>query len=159
MPANLLFAVDGSQTRAEVLGAGVAAGNRAFYRVVAVDADGVRSGPSACAEAPRPFVCADLPRRVAAGRVTAWPLASVRSLGELRAESRGPQRYLKEIRDGDELTWILDEGPEWIELDGATGALTFRPEARAAGTHTVTVRVKNGQGGVDVVGFDVEVVP
>ncbi|MBI2299237.1 MAG: hypothetical protein HYU66_09910, partial [Armatimonadetes bacterium] len=33
-----------------------AAANRAFYRVVAVDEKGVRSGPSDLAEAPRPFI-------------------------------------------------------------------------------------------------------
>ena len=159
MPANLLATVDGAGTHAIVLGADVEAGNTAFFRVVAVHADGVRSGQSDYAEAPRPFVCAALPERIPAGEVTVWPLQAVHSIGDLRAESDGPHRYHTEFRDGDELTWLLDEGPPWIELDGDSGRLTFRPQARDASTHTVTVRVKNGQGGVDVIGFDLEVLP
>jgi hypothetical protein len=61
------------------------------------------------------------------------------------------------IRDGDSVSFVLDEGPEFTELDTASGTLTFRPEPRHASTHTVTIRAKNGQGGVDVIGFDLVV--
>ncbi len=54
-------------------------------------------------------------------------------------------------------SFLLDEGPDFIELNPNSGELTFRPEPRHASTHTVTVRVKNGQGGVDVIGFDLVV--
>ena len=37
--------------------------------------------------------------------------------------------------------------------------MTFRPEASHVGTHTVTVRVHNDQGDMDVQGFDLVVVP
>lgn len=154
-PANHLF--DAEARASVVVGHNVPDGNCAFYRVVSIDADGVRSGPSDYAEAPRPFVWTEPPPRVPAGQTTSLTLATIHSMGDLRAESDGPHRYQKAIRDGDSLTFVLDEGPDFIELDAQTGCLTCQPELRHVSTHTVTVRVKNGQGGVDVLGFDLEV--
>jgi len=156
MPANFLFATE--EDSAVVVGSAVEGGGHcAFYRVVAIDADGVRSGPSDYAEAPRPFVVTSPPERIPAGTTTAVVLHSIHSIGDLRAESDGPERYHTAIRDGDEMTFLLDEGPDFIELHPTSGELTLRPEPRHASTHTVTVRVKNGQGGVDVIGFDLVV--
>lgn len=152
-PANYLFDVDATECR--VVGVDLPAGNHAFYRVVSVDAEGVRSGPSDYAEAPRPFICTQPPTVLAAGSTTTVTLGVIRSMGDLRAESDGARRYQSAIRDGDNVSFVLDEGPDFISLDGDTGALTFQPQAHHASTHTVTVRVKNGQGGVDVLGFDI----
>ena len=58
--------------------------NRAFYRVVAVDEKGKRSGPSDFAEAPRPVVYS---RPVAAAKVGSeyrYALSAIRSLGDVR---------------------------------------------------------------------------
>ncbi len=155
MPANLLQ--ETQQTTAVVVGVDLANGNCAFFRVVAVDAAGVRSGPSDYAEAPRPFITTPLPQNIPAGVTTTIPLRTIRSSGDLRAESDGPRRYQKAIRDGDLVHFVLDEGPEFVELDNTSGTLTLRPEPWHASTHTITIRVKNGQGGVDVVGFDLMV--
>lgn len=155
MPANLLDTMGG--TCAVVVGTDPKASNAAFYRVVAVDADGVRSGPSAYAEAPRPFVWTALPSQVPADEVTTVTLQSIRCLGDLRCVSDGPHRYRKAIRDGDDLEYLLDEGPAFVALDSTTGQLRLTPDASHASTHTITVRVRNGQGGADVVGFDLEV--
>jgi hypothetical protein len=35
--------------------------------------------------------------------------------------------------------------------------MIFKPTAHHLGLHTVTLRVQNGQGGVDIQGFDLEV--
>jgi hypothetical protein len=156
VPATWLADVEGEE--ALVVGSGIDAGNRAFFRVVAVDADGRRSGPSDLAEAPRPFVYSALPTRVPAAQTTTVDLRAIHTFGDLRAESDGPHRYRKALRDGDVLDYILDEGPAFIALDAETGRLTLTPEAQHASTHTVTVRVRNGQGGVDVVGWDLEVI-
>jgi len=134
-------------------------GGHCFFRVVAVDGDGVRSGPSDYAEAPRPLVYSRPPARILAGQTGVYAMQVTRSSGDLRCVSRGARRYCAAFRDADELDFILDEGPAFIELDGASGRMTFRPEAHHVGTHTVTVRVRNGQGGMDVQGFDLAVVP
>ena len=157
-PANLLGTAEA--TSMVVVGAVSclgASGNRCFYRVVAVDETGERSGPSDYVEAPRPFIFSRPPVRIRAGVVTTYQLQVIRSIGDLRCISDGTSRYFAAFRDADELSFILDEGPPWVELEEATGAMRFSPQARDASTHTVTVRVQNGQGGVDVQGFDLEV--
>ncbi|MBT5872146.1 MAG: hypothetical protein HOH43_01905 [Candidatus Latescibacteria bacterium] len=128
-----------------------------FYRVVAVNGQGMRSGPSEFVSSPRPFIHSQPPRRITASKSAIYQVAAVRSLGDLRALSKGATRYKIAYRDGDVLTYILDEGPPWLVLD-KTGQLTASPGADAVGTHTVTIRVQNGQGGVDVQGFDLRVV-
>ena len=159
VPSTLLATTP--NTELAVVGADTdsARGNRAYYRVVAVDQKGRRSGPSDYVAVPRPFIWSMPPARAVAGELTTYALRVVRSTGELRCLSDGPQRYLSAMRDGDVLHFILDEGPAFIALDPSTGVLTAAPETHHLGFHTVTVRVQNGQGGADVRGFDLEVVP
>lgn len=59
------FVAETSDTELTVLGAGVDLpnANRAFYRVVAVDDKGTRSGPSDYAAVARPFICSKPPGR------------------------------------------------------------------------------------------------
>jgi len=159
-PANLLARIEACEL--VVVGAGASesqAGAPCYFRVVAVDAEGQRSGASGLAAAPRPFVYSPPPGPIRAGQETTHQVRALRSRGDLRCISRGPNRYFADFRDADVLDFILDEGPSFIQLDGATGHMTFRPEASHVGTHTVTVRVHNGQGGMDVQGFDLVVVP
>ncbi|MBT5058323.1 MAG: hypothetical protein HOM68_17405 [Gemmatimonadetes bacterium] len=131
-----------------------------FYRVVAVDADGVRSGPSQMVEAPHPFVTTPLPRQIPANEATIIQLHSLRSRGDLRAVSDGPRRYRQAFRDGEQLEFLLDEGPDWIHLDATTGVLTMSPPVQGAlGNHTVTLRIRSNQGDADVIGWDVDVQP
>ena len=133
-------------------------GNCAFYRVVAVDAAGERSGPSELVEAIRPFIYSRPPAQIPAEAVSTYSLATLSCSGDLRAISDGPKRYISAFRDADCLSFLLDEGPAWIELDQETGLMTATPPRSEIGTHTVTVRVQNGQGGTAVQGFDLEVI-
>jgi hypothetical protein len=66
-------------------------------------------------------------------------------------------RYQAAFRDGDELRFVLDEGPGFIALDRETGVMTLAPSAADVSTHTVTIRVQNRNGGVDVQGWDLRV--
>jgi len=84
---------------------------------------------------------------------------ALRAIGDLRSISDGPRRYFSAFRDEDELRFLLDEGPAFITLDEGTGLLTATPGPEHLGFHTITFRVQNGQGGGDVQGFDLEVVP
>ena len=164
VPGNRL--ADTGDTSIVVAGAGVPpeAGNRGFYRVVAVDAAGVRSGPSDYVEAPRPFIYSTPPTAIAAGERLQYQVRAIRSIGDLRAitdpekqEDPGAGgRYQAAFRDGDELLFILDEAPPFISLDRETGVMTLAPGPADVSTHTVTIRVQ-GHGGVDVQGWDIRV--
>lgn len=153
-PGNLLGETD--ETAMTVIDEALpdGCGNRCYYRVVAVDAAGARSGPSDYAEMRRPFIYSTPPVEAPPGKDTRYTLRVIQSEGELRAVSEGPQRYVTAFRDGDTLRFILDEGPFWLDLHETEGVLTARPGAEHTGLHTVTIRVQNGQGGVDVQGFD-----
>ena len=94
-----------------------------------------------------------------AGRTRTYQVRALRSIGDLRSVSQGPRRYFSAFRDYDELRFLLDEGPAFIVLDENTGLLTATPGPEHLGFHTITFRVQNGQGGVDLQGFDLEVVP
>ena len=164
-PGNRLATT--GDTSIVVAGPGVApeAGNRGFYRVVAVDADGIRSGPSDYVEAPRPFIYSTPPVSIAAGERRLYRVGVIRSMGDLRSitdpEKQGDPgaggRYQAAFRDGDELRFVLDEGPGFIALDRETGVMTLAPGAADVSTHTVTIRVQNRNGGVDVQGWDLRV--
>lgn len=156
-PSNLIATTD--QTSHRVAGPGVETGNFAFYRVVAVDDRGTRSGPSDMAAAPRPMIVSAPPSTAVAGQTTTYQLVVISSIGELRAERIDNKNYVQAIREGDRLRFLVDEGPpEWVTIDTHTGQLTARPEPKHLGYHTITVRVQNGQGGTDMQGFDLEVV-
>lgn len=161
VPGNLLTRIDAvPRPRSPVIGPDIATElQMPFYRIVAIDAAGVRSGPSDMVEAPRPLVTTQLPSQIPADTTTRAQLRCLSSRGDLRAQSKGPHRYAQAFRDADRIEYLLDEGPPWIELETDTGMLLLSPPLHGAlGNHTVTIRVRNGQGGVDVVGFDVHVV-
>lgn len=154
-PANYIATTD--QTSIQVAGSQIENGNHAFYRVVAVDAHGVCSGSSAMAEAPRPMIISRPPEHAIANQTYTYQIQAIASIGDLRCESKGPRRYFSAFRDGDTLRYLLDEGPDFIALDEKTGLLTAHPKFQDISIHTVTIRVQNGQGGVDMQGFDLQV--
>lgn len=156
-PANLITTTE--KTNIQVAGHQIENGNHAFYRVVAVDKSDVRSGPSDMAETPRPMIVSQPPPRAVAGHTYTYQMQAITSFGDLRCESKGPRRYFSAFRDSDQLRYLLDEGPDFIALDEKTGVLTAKPSKQDISTHTVTLRIQNGQGGTDWQGFDLEVIP
>lgn len=156
-PANLVATTDG--TEMIVGGPDAPDGGFAFYRVVAVDPDGIRSGPSDLAAAPRPMILSTPALRAVAGVTYTYPVRVTTSIGELRAERVDNRNYVRTFREADELRFLVDEGPpEWVSIDEKTGVFTARPEPKHVGYHTITIRVQNGQGGTDMQGFDLEVI-
>ena len=71
--------------------------------------------------------------------------------------SEGSKRYVSVFRGEDVLRFLLEKGPGWISLDQETGLYTATPQNKDVGTHTVTLRVKNANGGTNMQGFDLEV--
>ncbi len=158
VPGNYLATT--TDTELTVAGPDIHAGrgNRVYYRVVAVDSHGRRSGPSDFVEAPRPFIHTLPPPRAMAGQEYRYAIQALTSCGDLQSESEGSQRYLSAFRNGDELRFVLDEAPDFVALEACSGVLTARPQQRHLGYHTLTFRVLNNQGGSDAQGFDLEVV-
>jgi len=132
-PANLV--AETSQTHLAVLGAGLDLpnANRAYYRVVAVDANGSRSWSSDYAVAERPFIYTTPITEAVVGREYACPVATVRSLGDVRCRA-GSKIGLWDVEPPQ---YRLEEGPDWLRIDPATGLLSGTPTA--AGMFAVAV--------------------
>ena len=103
----------------EVLGAGVGLpnANKAFYRVVAVDDKGKRSGPSDYAAAPRPFIFSKPPDAAKIGTEFRYQVAAIRSLGDLRLRIV-EGKEVASFWDIEKPRFVLVQGPSWRAAAG-----------------------------------------
>jgi len=132
-PANYLLTTE--DTSAVVAGPdSVEGGNKAFYRVVAVDDRGTPSGPSDLAEAPRPWLFTESPTRVAAGEEYRYGPGVITSIGHLISKPGYKAAYWEKEYP----VFSLVAGPEWLSIDADTGILSGVAEA---GEHHVTVEI------------------
>jgi Transglutaminase-like superfamily len=114
--------------------------NRPFYRVVAVDKHGTKSGPSDYAELPHPFVYSEPVTTATARKPYRYQMQTLRSIGDLQARTRFQPSYSFYEAEGYE--WTLAQGPEWLKCDKATGVLSGVPGMRDVGKADVIVSVK-----------------
>jgi acetyl esterase/lipase len=137
-PAN--FVAETSGTELVVLGAAVNLpnANRAFYRVVAVDEKGTRSGPSDYAAAPRPFIYGKAPETARVDTEFRYQVSAVRSLGDLRLRVVDGKEAAG-FWDVEKPRFVLVRGPAWLRMDESTGVLRGVPDA--AGDAEVVVKV------------------
>jgi hypothetical protein len=112
--------------------------NKAFYRVVAVDAAGNRSGPSDYIAAPRPVVVSAPATRAAIGVPYRYLVASIRSLGDLRTRVVDGKETMN-YWDIERLRYEITRGPRWLSVDQQTGLLSGTPDR--VGTAEVVVSV------------------
>jgi hypothetical protein len=136
--ANFLAEVSG--TALSVLGQGVelSGANKSYYRVVAVDKAGNRSGPSDYASAPRPVIHSRPVERARIGVAYRYDVQVVRAIGDLRTrvvDGREVMNYW----DVEKPRFQLERGPEWLRLDKSTGQITGTPES--AGRYEIVVTV------------------
>jgi hypothetical protein len=126
-PASFMTEV--STTEAAVIGADVKLpnANRAYYRVVAVDEQGNRSGPSDYAEAPRPILYSRPATTAKVGAEYRYPLATVRSLGDLRTRVVGGKETMS-YWDIESPRFALRQGPAWLKINERTGVLSGIPD-------------------------------
>jgi hypothetical protein len=137
-PAN--FVAETAGTELAVLGAsvGLPNANRAFYRVVAVDDRGKRSGPSDYAAAPRPFTYSKPPEAARVGAEYRYQVRATRSLGDLRLRTV-EGKEVAGFWDVERPRFELVRGPAWLRVDEGSGVLRGVPGA--AGAADVVVRV------------------
>ncbi|HUU21111.1 MAG TPA: Ig domain-containing protein [Phycisphaerae bacterium] len=136
-PAN--FVTETSATQLAVIGRDVAlpGANKTYYRVVAVDGKGKRSGPSDYATAPRPVIYSKPVTAAKVGAEYRYQVRVSRSLGHLSARMRGNQQ-VSGYFDIEKPTFALARGPAWLKIDEATGVLSGTPDAAGKGEVTVT---------------------
>lgn len=127
-PANFMAEV--AATEAAVVGRDVAFpnANRAYYRVVAVDDQGSRSGPSDFTVAPRPFIYSKPAAKAKVGTEFKYQAAAIRSVGDLRMRSVDG-RDTTSFWDVEHPKYALVRGPAWLKVDEKTGLLSGVPNA------------------------------
>jgi hypothetical protein len=124
-PANFV-----AQTEAQemtVIGPGPLA-NKAFYRVVAVDKSGNRSGPSDYVAAPRPVITSAPSVAARVGVKYTSTISAIRSLGDLRMRIEGGKETMS-FWDIERPKFTLVKGPTWLKIDENTGTLSGTPDA------------------------------
>jgi hypothetical protein len=139
-PAN--FVAEVSATQAAVIGAEVNLpnANRAYYRVVAVDEKGNRSGTSDFAEAPRPFLWSRPVTAAKVGSEYRYTLAAIRSLGDLRTRVVDGKETMN-YWDIENPRFAIQQGPAWLKSDERTGQLSGVPDSPGKVAITVTATI------------------
>lgn len=104
---------------------------RTYYRVVAVDEAGKRSGPSNYVVAPRPTIYSTPLAAAKAGAAYQYQVLANRSLGHLTMRQVGGKESAN-FWDVEKLQFALAKGPDWLKIDAATGLLSGTPPAAGA---------------------------
>jgi len=125
-PANLIAKT--TETSFRVVGAELTRPNtnKAFYRVVALDAKGNESGPSDYAAAPKPFVYTQ-PESAKVGKAYEYQVRSIRSIGDLRCRRSKTSSYNAAFWDREELTFKAVRLPDGLNLDSQSGKISGTP--------------------------------
>jgi hypothetical protein len=120
--------------------------NKAFFRVVAIDAHGTASGPSDYAEMPHPFIYSQPVTTAQVGKAYRYQGRSLRSLGDYHCRQDPAvkqKKYAYRFWDVEENRFRLSEAPTWLQVDPETGLLTGTPGKADVGTHRVKIEVAN----------------
>jgi len=140
-PAN--FVAETSAAELDVVGPDVklAGANKAFYRVVAVDAAGTRSGPSDYAASPRPVIASAPMTRATNGVPYRYRVEAIRSLGDLKTRVVNGKETMN-FWDVERLRFEIQRGPRWLMIDEASGLLSGTPDRSGKTEVVVSVTLK-----------------
>jgi len=140
-PSNLIARV--AETSLRVVGPDLKLPNtnKAYYRVVAINAAGNESGPSDYVEVPRPFVFTRPERTAQVGKPYRYQPRVVRSIGDLRCRRSKTSSYNAAFWDREEHTFTAIRVPQGLSLDAEAGVISGKP-ARP-GTFAVEFKVSD----------------
>ncbi len=140
-PANLIGKVE--TTSLPVVGADPTSPNtnKAYYRVVALDAAGRPSGPSDYAEVPRPRVFTDPPITAKTGQSYHYQPGVIRSLGDFQCRRSPTSSYNGAFWDREQYTFTPVSLPEGLSIDSTTGLISGQPAK--SGTFDVKFTLAN----------------
>src|SRR5204863_5507356 len=113
-PAN--FIAETTATELAVMGVESPAANKTYYRVVAVDSQGKRSGSSDYATAPRPTIYGKPTTQAKVGTEYRCQLQANRSLGDLRLRIVDGKETAN-FWDIEKPKFAIEEGPAWLKID------------------------------------------
>ncbi|MDA2926016.1 hypothetical protein MYX78_02090, partial [Acidobacteria bacterium AH-259-G07] len=144
----------------------------AFYRVVAVDEQGNRSGPSDYAAAPRPFIHSEPPTEAKVGVEYRYDVTSIYSIGDLKCRIQKDDLYRDTyceaaFWDKDKPKFsLVDESPicgyrdpAWLRIDPENGLLIGTPGEEDIDEYQVNVLVEIEGAGQELQSFVLKVVP
>ncbi len=158
-PANLMETT--AARSIQVVGAGLDAANanRGYYRVVAVDANGIESGPSDYVEMPRPLICTAAAIEGKVGEPLAASVGTIWSMQDLACRTLDdPQKiYNAAFWEVEHPVYALAGGPDWLTIDAESGALTGTPPDAGEFAATVTASIEGV--GEDAMEITVRVAP
>jgi hypothetical protein len=146
--ANLLAETSSNELAVVGSGVGLPGANKAFYRVVAVDEMGNRSGPSDCAAAPRPVIYSQPVLQAKVGQEYRYDVRAIRSLGDFRTRVVDGKEVMN-YWDVEQPRFHLEKGPAWLSLDKSTGRLSGKPDSPGRGEVIVTVTLQREQRSLD----------
>ena len=112
------------------------AANCSFYRIVAIDENGVASGPSELLELPHPFIYSKPITIAEANESYSYKVKTLNCIGDLQFRYAKPNKKFWE-KEGYEFE--LAEKPVWLTVDKNTGLITGTPSTSDKGIHRVTV--------------------
>jgi hypothetical protein len=139
-PAN--FIAETTAMELAVLGGDVnlPAANKTYYRMVAIDEQGKRSGPSDYAVAPRPVIYSKPVVTARVGNEYHYQMRANRSLGDLSSRMED-SRQISGYFDIEKPRFTLAQGPAWLGIDEATGVLSGTPDVPGRIDVAVTVTI------------------
>jgi hypothetical protein len=126
-PAN--FIAETTTKELAVLGSDIDStyANKTYYRVVAIDEQGNRSGPSDYVVAPRPVIYSKPIVTARVGTEYHYQILANRSLGDLSSRMINGNQTSGYF-DIEKPRFTLSQGPSWLKVDEATGVLSGTPD-------------------------------
>jgi len=135
-PANMLCATTKTELPVVYEDAAEPGMNCSFYRVIAVDGNGVASGPCELLELPHPFVYSKPVTEARVGKPYLYKVRTLSCIGDL--QYRYAQTNMA-FWEEEGYQFELGEKPAWLSVDKSTGTLTGTPCSNDRGFHRVTV--------------------
>lgn len=158
-PANLLMKTPQPQVTIEPV--------YAFYRVVAVDSAGVRSGPTDYVAAPRPLIYSKPVLDARVGVPYRYEAKTIASIGDLGFRTFLEESYQSAFWTPDKPRFsIVSElskcgiyDAAWLKIDPRTGVLSGVPKSQHIGEYQINVLVEIDGAGTAVQSFTLRVRP
>jgi hypothetical protein len=123
-PSNFVAEVKGTSLNVVGIGNALPNANKAYYRVVAVDGRGKRSGDSDYVEAPRPFIYSRPVTSAPAGQPFSYQVKAIRSLGDLTRRDAATPKPGAKFWKIEALKFSLTQKPSWMSINPDNGLIT-----------------------------------